>query len=354
LNIEDFNFLLDDNLIALYPAEPRDTSKLLCLKAGGILVDSYFYNLPNLLNKGDTLVINETKVIPTFLEGYRYRGENKANISFNLIKKIDAYSWDVLLKPLRKIKVNETIQFKKITGFPEVYAKVISVDSDSIVRIKFNNISTSLDEWIQSIGNVPLPPYIKSKRSISDNDIDSYQTIYAKNKGSVAAPTAGLHFTDNVMSKLTTKGVNICKLTLHVGIGTFLPIKTDNILSHKMHSEWGLLSSDNVDILNNTKKNGKKIIAVGTTSLRLLETACDDSGLFSPYEGETDIYITPGYQFKAIDVLITNFHLPKSSLFVLVASLYGLNDIKHAYNHAINSLYRFYSYGDVCFIEKNY
>ena len=354
MDIEDFNFSLDESSIALYPCEPRDNSKLLCLKKGGTLTDSYFYNLPDLLDKGDTIVINETKVIPTLLEGYRYRGVNKANISINLIKKINSHSWDVLLKPLRKIQVNDSIEFEKIVGFTKVHAKVISINDENIVRIQFNIVSLMLDEWIQNIGSVPLPPYIKSKRPIDEADINSYQTIYAKDNGSVAAPTAGLHFTDNVMDKLKAKGVNICKLTLHVGIGTFLPIKVDDILTHKMHSEWGRLDSDNVDILNNTKKNRKKIIAVGTTSLRLLESSCDDNGLFSPYEGETDIYITPGYNFRAIDALITNFHLPKSSLFVLVASLYGLKNIKNAYKHAIDNMYRFYSYGDVCFIEKNY
>jgi len=353
LNIEDFNFYLDESLIALYPAEPRDNSKLLHLKKNNTITDSYFYNLPDLLNKGDTLVINETKVIPTFLKGHRYRGVNKANISINLIKKINQHSWDVLLKPLRKIKVGDNIEFEEVIGFPSVCAKIISINDENIVRIQFTINSLSLDDWIQKIGNVPLPPYIKSKRPIGENDVASYQTIYAKENGSVAAPTAGLHFTDSVMNRLEEKGINICKLTLHVGTGTFLPIKTDNILNHKMHSEWGQLDSNSVDILNKTKKNGKKIIAVGTTSLRLLETACNDNGFFSSYEGETDIYITPGYQFKAIDSLITNFHLPKSSLFVLVASLYGIENIKNAYKHAIDNMYRFYSYGDVCFIEKN-
>jgi S-adenosylmethionine:tRNA ribosyltransferase-isomerase len=309
-----------------------------------------FSELPTLLNAGDTLVINETKVIPTFFEVDRVRAKNKSRIKINLIKKHSLSEWLILAKPKRRLVVGDKLLFSEVDN---VVAQIISFEKEDHIKIKFNLEEGDLDDWLFANGQVPLPPYITSQRDLQDNDKVSYQTVYAAQNGSAAAPTAGLHFTEKLLKQIEQNGVNICKVVLHVGSGTFSPIKVENVKDHKIHSEWCYLSEDAAILLNKTKSSNKKIIAVGTTSMRILETAVDETGNFSKYIGDTDIYITPGFKFKAADAMITNFHLPKSSLFVLVCAYYGINDMQRAYKFAIDNDYRFYSYGDACFIMKD-
>jgi len=350
VNIDLFDFELDESKIALAPVHPRDKSKLLLLDNKKQFHNLIFSELPSLLNVGDTLVINETKVIPTFFEVYRFRAKNKSRIKINLIKKISFSEWLILAKPKRRLVVGDKLLFSEVNN---VVAQIISFEKENHIKIKFNLEEGDLDDWLFANGQVPLPPYITSQRDLQDNDKVSYQTVYAAQNGSAAAPTAGLHFTDKLLRQIEQNGVNICKVVLHVGSGTFSPIKVENVKDHKIHSEWCYLSEDAAMLLNKTKSNNKKIIAVGTTSMRILETAVDENGNFSKYIGDTDIYITPGFKFKAADAMITNFHLPKSSLFVLVCAYYGINDMQRAYKFAIENNYRFYSYGDACFIMKD-
>ncbi len=349
MDLTDFDFELDDKSIALSPVYPRDTSKLLYLDKNNHHEDLFFNNLPDLLQEGDTIVLNETKVIPSYFECIKSRGQNKSKISLNLIEKVRSDEWLVLLKPKRRVKVNDKIIF---CDKDKINAEVVSFEYGEHVKIRFNKSINDLDNWIIDNGITPLPHYITSKRKADDSDKTSYQTVYAKKNGSVAAPTAGLHFTDDLLKKISQKGINLCKVILHVGSGTFLPIKKDNIFEHKMHSEWIELSKSTAKILNKTKENSKRVIAVGTTSMRVLETVAQKDGIFREYKGKTNIYITPGHEFKGVDVLVTNFHLPKSSLFILVSAFYGLENIKRAYKHAMNNKYRFFSYGDACVIEK--
>jgi len=350
VNIDLFDFELDKSRIALIPVHPRDQSKLLYLDDNKQFHNKIFCELPTLLNAGDTLVINETKVIPTFFEVFRLRGNNKSKIKVNLIKKISKSEWLILAKPKRRLIVGDHLLFSKNDN---VIADIVSFEKEEHIKINFNLKEGDIDDWLFSNGQVPLPPYITSQRDLEDNDKVSYQTVYATQNGSVAAPTAGLHFTEELLRQIVQNGVNVCKVVLHVGSGTFTPIKVENIKDHKIHSEWCYLSEDAAILLNKTKSNNKKIIAVGTTSMRILETAVDETGNFSKYIGDTDIYITPGFKFRAADAMITNFHLPKSSLFVLVCAYYGINDMQRAYKFAIDNDYRFYSYGDACFIMKD-
>ena len=350
MNIDLFDFELDKSKIALAPVHPRDKSKLLYLDNKKQFHNKIFNELPTLLDAGDTLVINETKVIPTFFEVFRLRGNNKSKIKVNLIKKISKSEWLILAKPKRRLIAGDHLLFSKNDN---VIADIVSFEKEEHIKINFNLKEGDIDEWLFSNGQVPLPPYITSQRDLEDNDKESYQTVYATQNGSVAAPTAGLHFTEELLKQIVRNGVNVCKVVLHVGSGTFTPIKVENIKDHKIHSEWCYLSEDAAILLNKTKSNNKKIIAVGTTSMRILETAVDETGNFSQYIGDTDIYITPGFKFRAADAMITNFHLPKSSLFVLVCAYYGINDMQRAYKFAIDNDYRFYSYGDACFIMKD-
>ncbi len=350
MNIDLFDFELDKSKIALTPVHPRDQSKLLYLDNKKQFHNKIFSELPTLLDAGDTLVINETKVIPTFFEVSRLRANNKSRIKVNLIKKISINEWLILAKPKRRIIVGDHLLFSEEDN---IIADIVSFEKEDHIKIKFNIEKEDLDNWLFSNGKVPLPPYITSQRDLEDNDKDSYQTVYATQNGSVAAPTAGLHFTEELLREILRNGVNICKVVLHVGSGTFTPIKVEDVKDHKIHSEWCYLSEDAATLLNETKSNNKKIIAVGTTSMRILETAVDNSGNFSKYIGDTDIYITPGFKFRGADAMITNFHLPKSSLFVLVCAYYGINEMQRAYKFAVDNNYRFYSYGDACFIMKD-
>ncbi len=351
MKVEIFDFELPKELIANQPVHPRDTSRLLDLSIENEINDRHFYDLPDLLQDGDVLVFNDTKVIPARL--YGARGE--ALVELTLYHPIDGVRWMAFIKNSKRLKAQDTIKFYTDKISPEASdfsATVIEKQGEDGVMISFNCSPDELAHRLETYGFMPLPPYIKRNRPSADsiwykfNDRENYQTVYAKHEGAVAAPTAGLHFTDDVLQKLRNKGVKEVFLTLHVGAGTFLPVKTDNTEDHKMHAEYGIITPQAADIINQAKKEGHRIIAVGTTSLRLLESAADDSGILHPFADETSIFITPGYRFKMIDMLITNFHLPKSTLFMLVCAVAGTERMQQAYAHAIKNGYRFYSYGD--------
>lgn len=351
MKVELFDYELPRELIASQPISPRHASRLLDLSDENKITDRHFCDLPDLLKEGDILVCNDTKVIPARL--YAKRGEAKVEVT--LYHPEDMLNWWSFIKNAKRLKENDTIYFynDNISAQDSKFsATVIKKDSEDGVLLQFNCKDEDLSEYLQIFGYMPLPPYIKRERPGEDSiwhkfdDKENYQTIYASKEGAVAAPTAGLHFTPEVVSKLKEKGVRQVFVTLHVGAGTFLPIKTDNTEDHKMHAEYGIISQETADIINQAKQKGNRIIAVGTTSLRLLESAADEKGVLHPFAKETDIFITPGYKFKMIDMLITNFHLPKSTLFMLVSAVAGLDRMQTAYAHAIQQKYRFYSYGD--------
>ncbi|HFB2048569.1 MAG: tRNA preQ1(34) S-adenosylmethionine ribosyltransferase-isomerase QueA [Hyphomicrobiaceae bacterium] len=343
-----FDFDLPENLVALWPKVPRDLARLLVLELDEIR-DMYFQNLASELNPGDILVFNDTRVISALLNGVRIRNGIAARISVNLHRRLGKSCWSALVKPARKLQVGDTLNFKpNFTGcfFKQLNAKVTRKTSTCEVELQFNLAGEDLDAAINKFGSMPIPPYIASKRAIEEKDLAMYQTIYARRNGAVAAPTAGLHFTENTFKDLSLKGVSAAYITLHVGAGTFLPVRAKNIQKHEMHSELGEISSEVALKLNKVRACGGRIIAVGTTVARLLETAVSESGEIQPFSGETDIFIAPGYCFRAVDGLITNFHLPKSTLFMLVSAFVGLERIRLVYAHAITKGYRFYSYGD--------
>ena len=350
MQVEIFDFDLDRSLIADKPANPRDTSRLLDLSDGEHIKDRHFYDLPDILQAGDVLVFNDTKVIPARL----YGSHGEAKVEVTLYHPIDGLSWMSFIKNAKRLHEGDTVYFYTDTITPEdsdFSAQVISKQGEEGVKLRFNCKADDLGHMLEKYGSMPLPPYIKREKPTQGlwnkyNDKEDYQTIYAKHEGAVAAPTAGLHFTDRVFKALEEKGVEKVFLTLHVGAGTFLPVKTADTKDHHMHAEYGIISKESCDKINQAKKEGRRIIAVGTTSLRLLESAADDKGILHPFAGETDIFITPGYKFKIIDMIITNFHLPKSTLFMLICAIAGIDKMKEAYQHAMKEKYRFYSYGD--------
>ncbi len=336
------------------PAAPRDSAKLLTV-AGSHLGDHLVSDLPDLLDPGDCLVFNDTRVIPTQLEGVRYRDGSTARISATLHTRLSENRWAAFVKGAKRLVVGDKVRFgdcqegcmsECLEG--NVMDKSLSGD----VTLEFGVSGTSLLEAIHSTGAMPLPPYIASRRQVDQQDDQDYQTVYAKTSGAVAAPTAGLHFTPELLQRLDDRCVQKQFVTLHVGPGTFLPVKVDETRQHKMHSEWGEITTDVAAKLNETKNRGGRIVSVGTTSLRLLESAADGRGRIQPWRGETDIFITPGYRFKAVDMLMTNFHLPRSTLFMLVCAFAGIQTMKNAYSHAIASGYRFYSYGDTSLLHR--
>lgn len=350
MRVDIFDFDLDKELIAKEPAKPRDSSRLLDLSDGKNIVDRHFYDLPDILKKGDVLVFNDTKVIPARL----YGKHGEAFVEVTLYHPENGLSWHSFIKNAKRLKENDIVTFYTADILPEesdFKAKVLEKNNEDGVLIEFCCGVDELNQKLQKYGSMPLPPYIKRDRPQKGlwspyNDKEDYQTVYAKTEGAVAAPTAGLHFTSDVLKKLDIKGVERVFLTLHVGAGTFLPVKTDDTKDHKMHAEYGVISKETADIINKAKFEGRRIIAVGTTSVRLLETAADENGVLKPFCGETDIFITPGYKFKMIDMIITNFHLPKSTLFMLICAIAGTEKMKEAYKHAVENRYRFYSYGD--------
>ncbi len=355
-----FDFDLPEERIALQPARPRDQAKLLLVEPAAdrsaepeaySFQDLTITNLPQLLRAGDALVFNDTKVLPAALSGIRHRGDIRAKVSFNLHKRLDAARWLAFARPAKKLAVGDRVQFGGDEGAScmagSLDARVEAKGDHGAITLAFSFSGAVLDEAIKAHGAMPLPPYIASKRSADARDEASYQTIFARHDGAVAAPTAGLHFTHELMAALAARGVSKHFVTLHVGAGTFLPVKVDDTADHIMHAEWGEVSPDVADELNEVRRRGGRIIAVGTTSLRLLESATKTSGApIKPFIGDTDIFITPGYRFRAADLLWTNFHLPRSTLFMLVSAFSGLQTMHAAYAHAIASQYRFYSYGD--------
>lgn len=350
MKVDLFDFELDKDLIAKEPANPRDSSRLLDLSQEKTITDRHFYDLPQILKPGDVMVFNDTKVIPARL--YGKRGE--ALIEVTLYHPDDGIRWWSFIKNSKRLHKGDTIRFytSDISAEESDFsAEILQKDSEDGVFIKFNCEPDKLGAMLEKYGSMPLPPYIKRDKPLPGlwnpyNDKENYQTVYAKYEGAVAAPTAGLHFTDKLLKQIDDMGVKRVFLTLHVGAGTFLPVKTDDTENHKMHAEYGVISEETANIINQAKKEGRRIIAVGTTSVRLLESAADANGILHPFCGETDIFITPGYKFKILDMIITNFHLPKSTLFMLICAIAGTERMKAAYAHAIAERYRFYSYGD--------
>ncbi len=333
-----FDFELPPERIATEPANPRDASRMLVVNDK--IQDSKILDLPDFLNAGDVMVFNNTKVIPARLFGKR----GEVNIEVTLLKALGHDVWQAFARPGKRLKIGDTIIFGE--GFS---ATVMAKHESGEVGLQFK--SANFLESLHKFGTMPLPPYMKREAQNSDNQ--NYQTIYASREGAVAAPTAGLHFTERLLKALKDKGIKIVYVTLHVGAGTFLPVKAEDTDDHIMHSEYIEISEESADIINKAKQAGRRIIAVGTTSLRVLESATNANGIIEPAAKETDIFITPGYTFKIVDVLLTNFHLPRSTLFMLVSAFSGLNKMKAAYSHAIEQNYRFYSYGDACLLFAN-
>jgi S-adenosylmethionine:tRNA ribosyltransferase-isomerase len=350
-----FDFELPPASIALRPASPRDVARMLVVQGDGVLRDHLVADLPQWLEPGDQLVVNDTKVIAAQLSGRRIGRDAEPRIEATLIKRIDGSRWQALVKPARKLSPGDRVRFGnegKVCLLGHLDAEVEAKGLDGEVTLSFSFHGAVLDQAIADLGHPPLPPYIASKRAPDDKDADDYQTMFAASEGAVAAPTAGLHFTPALQAALQARGVELRRLTLHVGAGTFLPVKADDTAGHRMHAEWGSISASTAAALNAARANGGRIVAVGTTSLRLLESAAAPDGTIQPFEGETSIFITPGYRFRAVDILLTNFHLPRSTLFMLVSAFSGLDTMKQAYAHAIAGGYRFYSYGDACLLFR--
>ena len=357
MRVDDFDFAFDETLIALHPASPRDSARLLVVPAGeGAFADRSVSDLPDLLRPGDVLVVNDTRVIAAALSGVRERDGHAARIDVNLLEALDASRWLALARPARRLKQGDRIRFgatsSSACALSELWATLETRGEGGTVHLAFDLASPDLDRWIDALGSPPLPPYIGSKRAMKESDRDDYQTMFASRRGAVAAPTAGLHFTDRLIERLAGRGVAIQRLTLHVGAGTFLPVKADDTDDHVMHAEWGRIDAPSATAINAARAAGGRVVAVGTTVLRLLESAAREDGTIAPFEGRTGIFITPGYRLRAVDLLMTNFHLPRSTLFMLVSAISGLERMKRAYAHAIENRYRFYSYGDACLLER--
>ena len=348
-----FDFPLPPERIALRPARPRDAARLLIVRPGGDLEDRTVRDLPDLLQPGDQLVVNDTRVIPASLHGRRIGRGPETRIEANLVKRLDGSRWSAFAKPGKRLAVGDTVRFGdegKVCFLGQLDATVEAKAEGGEVTLSFAFHGPTLDQAIAERGEMPLPPYIASRRAADDEDRADYQTLFAHDEGSVAAPTAGLHFTDQLVAALSARGVGLQRVTLHVGAGTFLPVKADDTEGHRMHAEYGVVTAEAADALNAARRAGGRIVAVGSTSLRLLESAAGTDGTIKPFAGETAIFITPGYRFRAVDLMLTNFHLPRSTLFMLVAAFSGLDTMQAAYAHAIGQNYRFYSYGDACLL----
>jgi S-adenosylmethionine:tRNA ribosyltransferase-isomerase len=349
MRTELFDFALPEERIALHPASPRDAARMLVVPPGEApFEDRGVRDLPELLREGDALVFNDTRVIPAALEGVRRRGDLSANIAVTLIERLGLDRWRALARPAKRLQEGDRLHFGhdgKMCLMGALDATVNARGDAGEVELAFDLAGPDLDAAIAAVGQMPLPPYIAAKRGVEEVDRRDYQTVFAAVDGAVAAPTAGLHFTPELMAALEARGVSRHFVTLHVGAGTFLPVKADDTADHKMHFETGEISAHTATALNEARARGGRIVAVGTTSLRLLETAAR-GGELQPFTGATDIFITPGYRFRAVDILMTNFHLPRSTLFMLVSAFAGLERMKAAYAHAIDEGYRFYSYGD--------
>jgi S-adenosylmethionine:tRNA ribosyltransferase-isomerase len=373
MRTDEFDFALPEDRIALRPAVPRDAARLLVVRPGASVEreDRVIGDLPSLLRSGDALVVNDTKVIPANLHGRRLgrgvggvggvggdAGEREPAIAATLIKRLDGSRWRALVRPAKRLKPGDVVRFgaEGRVCFLEQLDATVEEKGEGVgggeVTFAFAFHGAALDDALAERGDMPLPPYIGSRRTVDERDRTDYQTMFAREEGSVAAPTAGLHFTENLMQALRGRGVTLHRVTLHVGPGTFLPVKADDTAGHHMHPEWGAVSAATAAALNATRRAGGRIVAVGSTSLRLIESAAAADGTLAAYGGETALFITPGYRFRAVDAMLTNFHLPRSTLFMLVAAFCGLDVMRRAYAHAIEHGYRFYSYGDACLLFR--
>ena len=360
MRVDLFDFELPEERIALRPASPRDSARMLVVRAEDepVLSDSIIRCLPEFLNPGDALVVNDTRVIPARLNGIRVRGESAARMEVMLHKRESGSSWRAFVRPAKKINVGERIRFGDTSEsmaclLASLDATVEAKGEGGEVLLAFDLTGPALDEAISRFGHMPIPPYIAAKRADDASDESDYQTLFADRLGAVAAPTASLHYTPELLAAIEARGVTIHRVTLHVGAGTFLPVKADDTADHTMHAEWGEVSAETAAALNAVKAHGGKIIASGTTSLRILESATTADGVVLPFAGDTRIFITPGYAFRCVDRLVTNFHLPRSTLFMLVCAFAGYDAMRAAYAHAIANDYRFYSYGDASLLFRS-
>jgi S-adenosylmethionine:tRNA ribosyltransferase-isomerase len=356
VRVDEFDYHLPEELIALRPVSPRDAARLLVVEPGTRepFADKTMIDLPGLLGPGDALVFNDTKVIPAELRGTRTRDGATARISVNLIERLGPERWLALARPAKRLKPGDRIIFGEggnVCLLGELAASVEGRGAEGDVTLTFELSGPALDQAIAALGAMPLPPYIASRRPADDRARSDYQTLLAREEGAVAAPTAGLHFTERLMQALDARGISRQFVTLHVGAGTFLPVKTEDTASHVMHAERGEITAATADALNAVKARGGRIVAVGTTALRLLESAAGPDGRLAPFRGETRLFITPGHRFRFVDRLLTNFHLPRSTLFMLVSAFSGLELMRRAYAHAVEARYRFYSYGDACLLS---
>jgi S-adenosylmethionine:tRNA ribosyltransferase-isomerase len=357
MRVDQFDFDLPEDRIALRPVAPRDAARLLVVRPNDepVLSDKIVRDLPEILNPGDCLVFNDTRVIPAELSGIRVRGDVRAGVQFNLHKRETASDWRAFARGAKKLDVGDRVLFGaegRACTSSELWATITDKGEGGDVRLAFDLTGASLDERIHALGRIPLPPYIGGKRPVDAQDLEDYQTIYARAEGAVAAPTAGLHFTPELFDRLDARGIERHFVTLHVGAGTFLPVKAEDTDDHRMHAEWGTIAPEIAAKLNAARKRGGRIIAVGTTSLRLLESAVDEAGVIHPFADETAIFITPGVKVRSADALMTNFHLPRSTLFMLVSAFSGLETMHRAYAHAVETGYRFYSYGDASLLFR--
>lgn len=351
-----FDFDLPPDRIALRPASPRDAARLLEVRPHGNpeLSDRIVRDLPDLLRPGDALVLNDTSVIAAQLFGRRLGGEG-GRIGATLHKRLDGSRWRAFVRPAKKLNVGDILRFGdegKVCFLGQLDATVEAKGEGGEVTLAFAFHGPVLDQAVAERGEMPLPPYIASKRPADATDRTDYQTVFARDEGSVAAPTAGLHFTDDLLARIKARGVTVHFVTLHVGAGTFLPVKTEDTADHTMHAESGTVSAETAQALNAARSAGGRIVSAGSTSLRLLESAARPDGTLEAFAGETAIFITPGYRFRAVDLMLTNFHLPRSTLFMLVAAFSGLDVMQRAYAHALQTGYRFYSYGDACLLHR--
>jgi len=353
-----FDFALPEDRIALRPASPRDSARLLVVRPGAAVEfeDRTVRDLPALLRRGDAVVVNDTKVFAANLHGRRIgRSAHEPAIAATLIKRVDGSHWRALVKPAKRLSIGDIVRFGgegRLCFLEQLDATVEAKGEGGEVTLAFAFTGAVLDQALAERGDMPLPPYIASRRAVDEHDRIDYQTMFAREEGSVAAPTAGLHFTDTIAAALRERGIALNRVTLHVGPGTFLPVKAADTSGHKMQPEWGSVSAETAAALNATRRAGGRIVAVGSTSLRLIESAAAEDGTLKPFAAETALFITPGYRFRAVDAMLTNFHLPRSTLFMLVCAFSGLDVMRRAYAHAIESGYRFYSYGDACLLLR--
>jgi S-adenosylmethionine:tRNA ribosyltransferase-isomerase len=370
MRTDEFDFALPEDRIALRPAMPRDAARLLVVRPGAPVEreDRAIGDLPSLLRSGDALVVNDTKVMAANLHGRRLgRGvggvggdanDREPAIAATLTKRLDGSRWRALVRPAKRLKPGDVVRFgaEGRVCFLDQLDATVEAKGEGVgggeVTFAFAFHGAALDDALAERGDMPLPPYIGSRRAVDERDRTDYQTMFAQAEGSVAAPTAGLHFTESLVQALRERGIALHRVTLHVGPGTFLPVKADDTSGHHMHPEWGAVSAETAAALNATRRAGGRIVAVGSTSLRLIESAAAADGTLAAYSGDTALFITPGYRFRAVDAMLTNFHLPRSTLFMLVSAFCGLDVMRRAYAHAIDSDYRFYSYGDACLLFR--